>query len=109
MPAPTVIGCALGAGRLWEFLQLPPEARLDKVYAVLEKVEDDLKASNWAVWLRKAGEKEREALFNHALAYSIIGRPVARVDRIPGGNQSWADAENDGFIGLSGLFLRTIP
>jgi hypothetical protein len=78
------------------------------VYAVLQKVEDHLKASNWAFWLLKAGEKDREALFYHAFAHSIIGRPVARAAHIPGGNQSWADAESDGFIGLTGLSPRTI-
>ena len=92
----------LPADRLWAFLGLPRTARKDKVYAVLAKLESNMKSSNWADWLVKAGDEKREALFRHSFAHTIVCRRVARDASIPGADMTWGDAENDGFIGLTG-------
>ena len=98
-----MIRCVLlRAGRLWTFLEVPSGSRQDKVYALLDKLEDNIASSNWREWLLKAEDEKRQELFRHTLAHTITARPVARDAQIPGAGRTWGDAENDGFITLTG-------
>lgn len=99
-----VVPCA---GRLWEFLQLPPDARQEKISGVLQDLEDEAR-SRWAGWLCEAKDEEKAALFDQALARTIVGRLVERDRRIPGANMSWGDAESLGFIAITGVLLLVL-
>lgn len=93
----------LHAGRLWEFLSLHKSALEDKIFAVLGKVEENIQSSNWKEWLSGAEDKRKAALFMHSFAHTITPRPIARCAKIPDTGITWGDAENDGFVSLTGL------
>ncbi|CAL8461615.1 g1146 [Coccomyxa elongata] len=77
------------------------------VFAVLTKVEENIRSSNWSDWLSRAGDEQKDALFMRSFAHTITAHPVARIDEIPGTGCNkapgitWGDAENDGFVSLT--------
>lgn len=93
----------LHAGCLWHFLSLPRSALEDNVFAVLGKVEEKIRSSNWKLWLSRVGEERKAALFMRSFAHTVTARPIARSAEIPGTGITWGDAENDASSCSQGL------
>ncbi len=89
--------------RFWEFLSLPKSALEDKIFAVLSKVDENIRTCNWQQWLSGADDKQKAALFLQSFAHTITARPIARRAVIPDTGITWGDAENEGFVLLTGL------
>jgi hypothetical protein len=95
----------LPAGRLWAFLQLQHQQRLDSLHRVLDKLEGSMRKSNWATWLLRDGDETTESISMQLFAHSVVSWPVARGAKIGGTDLTFGDAENDGFVALTGAEL----
>ena len=61
--------------------------------------------SKWSRWLLQDGDKTTESIFMHLFAHSVAGWPVARDAKIGGTDLKFGDAENNGYVALTGAEL----
>jgi len=69
--------------------------------AVVNSLVEALLELQWTYWLQRHYE-QRAALLNQLIAYSALGLPIARADRLDvlGITVSWQDLEKAGLVSL---------